>query len=113
MKCANVAFSVVPRIDDGDFQIETEFDMVYCFGIRLAPNAICFFFTRIYLQHVARPVESDRPINILFVRPSFRPSILPYSVYECRVITLQALGIDSCNFRERSRKDISHQDHLE
>ena len=41
--------------------------MVFCFGIRLALYA--FFF----LQHIARPVESDCPINIVFVRPSVLP----------------------------------------
>ena len=55
----------MPRIE-----IEFEFDMVLCFGIRLAPYA---FFTRINLQHIARPVESDRLINIVFVRPSVLP----------------------------------------
>ena len=54
----------MPRIE-----IEFEFDMVFCFGIRLAPYAV-FFFTRLYLQHIARPVESDRPLIIVFVRPS-------------------------------------------
>ena len=54
-----------------------------------------FFSTQIYLQHIARPVESDRPINIVFVRPSGHPQ----SVYECRAITLQPLGIDLCNFK--------------
>ena len=39
MKCANVAFSVVPRIE-----IEFEFDMVFCFGIHLALYAFFFFF---------------------------------------------------------------------
>ena len=52
-------------------EIEFEFDMVFCFGIRLAPYAV--FSTRIYLQHIARPVESDRPINIMFVHPSVLP----------------------------------------
>ena len=56
----------MPRIE-----IEIEFDMVFCFGIRLTPYAI--FSTRIYLQHIARPVESDHPINIGFVRPSVLP----------------------------------------
>ena len=55
----------------GSPRIETEFDMVFCFGIRLAPYAV--FSTRIYLRHIARPVENDRPINIVFVRPSVRP----------------------------------------
>ena len=50
-------------------EIEFKFDMVFCFGIRLAPYAV-FFSTRIYFQPIVRPVESDRPINILFVRPS-------------------------------------------
>ena len=41
-------------------EIKFEFDMVFCFG------TVCFFFffsTPIYLQHIAQPVESDRPIN--------------------------------------------------
>ena len=57
----------MPRIE-----IEFEFVMVFCFGIRLAPYAV--FSTRTYLQHSARPVESDRSINIVFVRPFIRPS---------------------------------------
>ena len=56
----------MPRVD-----IEFEFDMVFCFGIHLAAYAVVF--TRIYLQHIARPIESDRPINIVFVRPSVLP----------------------------------------
>ena len=59
----------MPRIE-----IEFEFDMVFCFGIRWAPYAV-FFSTRIYIQHIARPVESDRPINIVFVHLSF-PSVV-------------------------------------
>ena len=55
-------------------EIEFEFDMVFCSGIRLAPYAV--FSTRIYPQHIARPVESDRPINIMFVRPSVRSSVV-------------------------------------
>ena len=57
----------MPRIE-----IEFEFDMVFCFGIRLAPYAV--FSTRIN-QYIARTLESDRPINIVFVRPSVRPSV--------------------------------------
>ena len=53
----------MPRIEK-----EFESDMVFCFGIRLALYAV--FSTPIYLQHIARPVKSDRPINIVFVRPS-------------------------------------------
>ena len=53
----------MPRIE-----IEFEFNMVFCFGICLAPYAV--FLTRIYLQHIARPVERDRPLNIVFVCPS-------------------------------------------
>ena len=51
MKCADVACSVVPRKGDGvpKIEIEFEFDMVFCFGIRLTPYAVfCCFFTRIY-----------------------------------------------------------------
>ena len=55
-------------------EIEFEFDMVFCFGIRLATYAV--FPTRIYLQHIAGPVESDRPINILFVCPSVHSSLV-------------------------------------
>ena len=54
MKCANVAFSVVPRISAGDtekIEIEFEFDMVFCFGIRFALYTV--FSTRIYFQHIA------------------------------------------------------------
>ena len=61
----------MPRIE-----IEVEFDMVFCFGIRLAPYAV-FFFLFIYsdlTQHIARPVESDHSVNIMLVRPSIRPS---------------------------------------
>ena len=63
----------MPRIE-----IEFEFDMVFCFGIHLALYAVCFFvgfFTWIYLQHIARPVENDRPINIMFVRLPVRTSV--------------------------------------
>ena len=60
----------MPRIE-----IEFAFDMVFCFGIRLAPYAV-FFSTRIYRQHIARPVESARPIIIVFVRPSVRSSVV-------------------------------------
>ena len=48
-----------PRIE-----IEFEFDMVFCFAI-LGFN----------LQDIARPVESDRPIIIVFICPSVRPSV--------------------------------------
>ena len=55
-------------------EIEFEFDIVFYFGILLALYA--FFFTRIYLQHIARPVESLCPINIVFVRPSVRSQFM-------------------------------------
>ena len=48
--------------------------MVFYFGIRLAPYPV--FSTRIYFQHIARPAENDRPINIVFVRPSVRSSVV-------------------------------------
>ena len=60
----------MPRIET-----EFEFDMVFCFGICLSLYAV-FFSTRIYLQHIARPVESDRLINIVFIRPSVRSSVV-------------------------------------
>ena len=55
-------------------QVSFHFDMGFCFGIHLAPYAV--FSTRIYLQHIARPVKSDRPINIVFVRPSVHSSVV-------------------------------------
>ena len=60
----------MPRIEIG-----IEFDMVFCFGIRLALYAV--FSTQIYLQHIARPVENDHPINIVFVHLSIRLSVYP------------------------------------
>ena len=60
----------MPRIE-----IVFEFDLVFCFDIRLALYTV-LFFTRIYLQHIARPVESDRHINIVFVRPFFRSQFM-------------------------------------
>ena len=64
-------------------RIETEFEfaMVFCFGIHLALYAVWFLRFCFYsdeLQRIARPVESDRPINIVFVRPSARPSVRPF-----------------------------------
>ena len=56
----------MPRIET-----EFEFDMVFCFGIRLAPYAV------FSIQRIAPPVESDCPINIVLVRPSVHPSVLP------------------------------------
>ena len=55
-------------------EIEFEFDMFFCFGIRLAPYVV--FSLGITSQHIARPVESDRPINIVFVRPSVRSFVV-------------------------------------
>ena len=54
---------VMPRIE-----IEFVFDMVFCFGICLA----VFFPVGFTFKTIARPVESDRPINIVFVRPFLR-----------------------------------------
>ena len=72
MKCARVAFSVVPGIHVGvRIEIEFEFDILLCFGISLAPYAV--FSTRIYLQDIARPAESKHPIDTVFVRPSALP----------------------------------------
>ena len=51
-------------------EIEFEFDMVFCLALFVVVD---FFFTRIHLQHIARPVQSDRPINIVFLRPSVPP----------------------------------------
>ena len=59
----------MPRIER-----EFEFDLVFCFGIRLALYAV--FFTGIYLQYIAQSVESDRPINIVFIRPSIHSSVV-------------------------------------
>ena len=56
-------------------ETEFEFDMVFCFGIRLALYAV-FFSLGFTFQHNARPVESDRPINIVFVCPSVPSSVV-------------------------------------
>ena len=58
----------MPRIE-----IEFEFD-TWSSVLAYVWHRMLFFFTRIYLQHIARPVESDSPINI--VRPSARPSVV-------------------------------------
>ena len=71
-------------------RIEIEF---FFFVLAYVWHRMLFFSIRIYLQHIARPVESDRPINIVFVRPSVRP------FFRCSAITLQPLGIDLCNFK--------------
>ena len=68
----------MPRIET-----EFEFDMGFCFGIRFASYAVFFFFfffffTRIYRQHIARPVESDRSITSC---SSARPSVRLISVF--------------------------------
>ena len=55
-------------------EIGFEFDLVFCFGIPLAPYAV--FSTCIYFQQIVRPVENDLPINIVFVRPSVRSSVV-------------------------------------
>ena len=55
-------------------EIEIEFIIVFCFGICLATYGV--YSTQIYLQHIARPVESDHPINIVFVRPSIRSQFM-------------------------------------
>ena len=54
----------MPRIE-----IEFEFNMDFCFGIIW--HRILFFHSD--LQHIAQHIESDRLINIVFVRPSVRP----------------------------------------
>ena len=73
MKCANVVFPLCRESVLGvpSIEIEFEFDIVLCFGIRLAPYVV-FFPLGFTFRHIARPVESDRPINIVFVRPSVR-----------------------------------------
>ena len=96
MKCANVGHSVVPRIGDGSASISSIWSSVLAYVWHL----MLFSSTRMYLHHLALHVESDRPINTS-VCPSVRPSFNSWSVYECRVITLQPLGIDLCNFKER------------
>ena len=64
----------MPRIEKKEF----EFDMVFCFGIRLALYAVFFFFVVFFslgftFNILHDPVESDRPLNIVFVRPSVHP----------------------------------------
>ena len=47
-------------------ETEFEFDMVFCFVIHLASYAV-FFPLGFTFQYIARPVESDHPINFVFV----------------------------------------------
>ena len=54
-------------------EMEFEFDMVFRFGIRLAPYTV--LSTRVYLQQIARLVESYRSIHIVFVCSSVRLSV--------------------------------------
>ena len=82
MKCANVAFSVVPTVGDGDAEnwnrVWVRYGLLFCHTLG---TVCCFFFSsRIYLQHTAWPVESDRPINIVFVCLSVRPSVVSLSM---------------------------------
>ena len=44
--------------------------MVISFGIRLALYAV--FSTWIYFQHITLPIESDHPINTVFIHPSIK-----------------------------------------
>ena len=87
----------MPRIE-----IEFEFDIVFCFGIPLAPYAV--FSTRIYIQYIARPVESDRAINIVFVCPFFRSQFMNvelyfYTVFGCSAHALmnQFWSLNACS----------------
>ena len=73
MKCADV--SVVPRMVTGMPRIKIEFESSILIYVTLAPNAV--FPTRIHLQNIARPVESDRPItSCMSVRPSIRSQFM-------------------------------------
>ena len=65
VKCANVAFSVVPGRGDRD-EIEFEFDILVWFGF--APYAVSS--PRIYLPLITRPVEDGRLTKTVVVRPS-------------------------------------------
>ena len=76
MKCANVAFSVVPRIRAGDAENWNRVWVRYGLLFWHIFGTVCCFSTRIYLQHIARPVESDRLLNIAFVRPFFRSQFM-------------------------------------
>ena len=55
----------MPKID-----IVFGFDIVVCVCIRLVPYDV--FSTQIYFQNIAH----ERPINAVFVRPSFRKQFL-------------------------------------
>ena len=54
-------------------EIEFEFDMVFCFGIHLAPYAVFFLFFHFFHSDLPSTHCTDRPINIVFVCPSVRP----------------------------------------
>ena len=84
MKCANVAFSVVPRISARDAENCNKcLSSIWSSGLAYVWHCMLLFFflfvlffTLIYLQHIAQLVESDRPLNIVFVHPSIHPFFL-------------------------------------
>ena len=80
MKCANVAFSVVPRISAGDAEnLSSILPSVLAYVWHCMFFFFLFFFSLgLTLQHIVRPVKSDRPINIAFVRPSIRFSVVSF-----------------------------------
>ena len=82
MKCTNVVFSVVARIGAGDAEHWNRVWVRYGLLLWHTFGTVCCFFTRIYLQHIARPVESDRPINIVFVCPPVRSSVVNLWMYD-------------------------------
>ena len=87
---------------------ETEFEinMVFCFGIRLALYAvfiiiiIIFFFSLSlgFTFNTLHAAESDRPINIVFVRPYVRPFFRLY------IYLLDTLWIARYNCHVNQRK---------
>ena len=108
MKCANVAFSVVPRIGAGDAEnwnrVWDQYGLLFwhTFG------TVCcyyyyyffFFFSLGFTFNTLHAAESDRPINIVFVRPYVRPFFRLY------MYLLDTLWIAryNCHVNQRKRQ---------
>ena len=81
----------MPRIET-----EFEFGIVVCFFISLAPYAVFFFFFFFSFRFTLNTlhVESDHPINTMFVCLSVRPSFRSQFVNIESYLELQPFGID-------------------
>ena len=82
MKCVNVAFSVVPGIGEGNAgKVNKSLISILSlvFRLSLAPYAV--YSTQIYLQHIAQPVKSERPMIVMFICAFVRPSVCSFWMF--------------------------------